>query len=31
MKMKGDLTPADNERLNDNFNALLKLMAKYGL
>lgn len=31
MQAKGDLTPEDNERLNDNFNMLLKLMAKYNL
>lgn len=29
MQAKGSLTPEDNERLNDNFNTLLKLMAKY--
>lgn len=31
LKAKGELSPEDNERLNDNFNSLLKLMAKYGL
>ncbi len=30
-RMKGELTPADNERLNENFNTLLKLMAKYNV
>lgn len=28
-KIKGDLSPQDGEALNDMFNALLKLMAKY--
>ena len=31
MQAKGDLSPEDNERLNDNFNTLLKLMAKYNV
>lgn len=31
MKAKGDLTPAEGEILNENFNALLKLMAKYNI
>lgn len=29
MRMKGELSPEDNERLNDDFNTLLKLMGKY--
>lgn len=29
LQMKGTLTPAEAEILNENFNALLKLMAKY--
>ena len=29
LKVKGELTPQDGEALNDMFNALLKLMAKY--
>lgn len=29
LKVKGELTPQDGETLNDMFNALLKLMAKY--
>ena len=29
LQIKGTLTPAEAEILNDNFNALLKLMAKY--
>ena len=31
LKVKGELTPKDGETLNDMFNALLKLMAKYDL
>ncbi len=31
MQLKGSLSPEENERLNDNFNTLLKLMAKYGV
>lgn len=31
MQVKGDLTPQEGEILNDSFNALLKLMAKYNL
>ena len=31
MQAKGELTPEDNESLNENFNALLKLMAKYSV
>lgn len=31
MHVKGSLTPQEGEILNDNFNALLKLMAKYNL
>ena len=31
LKIKGELTPKDGETLNDMFNALLKLMAKYDL
>lgn len=31
IQAKGSLTPEDNERLNDNFNTLLKLMAKYNV
>ena len=31
LKAKGELSPEDNERLNESFNSLLKLMAKYGL
>ena len=31
LQAKGDLTPQDNEALNDNFNTLLKLMAKYNV
>ncbi|MCH5147018.1 MAG: hypothetical protein J1F61_03300 [Clostridiales bacterium] len=31
MKVKGSLTPAEGEILNENFNALLKLMAKYNI
>lgn len=31
LKAKGALTPEDNARLNDNFNTLLKLMAKYNV
>ena len=31
LKAKGELTPADNELLNEKFNALLKLMAKYDI
>lgn len=29
LQIKGTLTPTETEILNDNFNALLKLMAKY--
>lgn len=29
LKVKGNLSPAEGEILNDNFNMLLKLMAKY--
>lgn len=29
LKVKGELTPQDGEALNESFNALLKLMAKY--
>lgn len=29
LKVKGELTPQDGDALNDMFNALLKLMAKY--
>lgn len=29
LQIKGSLTPAETDILNDNFNALLKLMAKY--
>lgn len=29
LKIKGSLTPAEGEILNENFNTLLKLMAKY--
>lgn len=31
LKVKGTLTPQEGEQLNDMFNALLKLMAKYDL
>lgn len=31
MKVKGALTPAEGEILNENFNTLLKLMAKYNI
>ena len=31
LQMKGTLTPAESDILNDNFNALLKLMAKYNI
>ena len=31
MQIKGILTPAEMDVLNDNFNALLKLMAKYNV
>ena len=31
MQMKGELSPAESDILNDNFNALLKLMAKYNI
>lgn len=31
LKVKGELTPAEGEMLNENFNALLKLMAKYNI
>jgi Ca2+/Na+ antiporter len=31
LQIKGSLTPQEGEILNDNFNALLKLMAKYNL
>ncbi len=29
LQIKGNLTPQEGEILNDNFNAILKLMAKY--
>lgn len=31
LKIKGTLTPAEADILNENFNALLKLMAKYNV
>lgn len=31
LKVKGTLTPAEGELLNENFNTLLKLMAKYNI
>lgn len=31
LQIKGTLTPTEGEILNDNFNALLKLMAKYNV
>lgn len=31
LKAKGSLTPAEGEILNENFNTLLKLMAKYNV
>ena len=31
LQLKGDLSPAESDILNDNFNALLKLMAKYNI
>lgn len=31
LQMKGALTPSESDILNDNFNALLKLMAKYNV
>lgn len=31
MKVKGSLTPAEGEILNENFNTLLKLMAKHNI
>lgn len=31
LQIKGSLTPQEGEVLNENFNALLKLMAKYNL
>lgn len=31
LQMKGALTPAESDILNENFNALLKLMAKYNV
>ena len=31
LQLKGTLSPAEAEILNDNFNALLKLMAKYNI
>jgi hypothetical protein len=31
LRLKGELTPAEGEFLNDSFNALLKLMAKYNV
>lgn len=31
LQLKGVLSPAEGEILNDNFNALLKLMAKYNV
>ena len=31
LQIKGELSPAESDMLNDNFNALLKLMAKYNI
>ena len=31
LQMKGELSPVEADILNDNFNALLKLMAKYNI
>ena len=31
LQIKGTLTPAESDILNENFNALLKLMAKYNV
>lgn len=31
LEMKGELTPAESDVLNEDFNALLKLMAKYNI
>ena len=31
LQMKGELSPAESDILNDNFNSLLKLMAKYNI
>ena len=31
LQIKGELSPAESDILNDNFNALLKLMAKYNI
>ncbi len=31
LRVKGDLSPAENEILNENFNTILKLMAKYNI
>lgn len=31
LQVKGEFTPAEGEMLNENFNALLKLMAKYNV
>lgn len=31
LQIKGSLTPVESDILNDNFNALLKLMAKYNV
>lgn len=31
LQMKGTLSPTESDILNDNFNALLKLMAKYNV
>ena len=31
LQMKGNLSTAETDILNDNFNALLKLMAKYNV
>ena len=31
LKIKGSLNPVEADILNDNFNALLKLMAKYNV
>ncbi len=31
LQMKGTLSPAESDILNENFNALLKLMAKYNV
>jgi len=31
LQLKGTLTPAESDMLNENFNMLLKLMAKYNV